>query len=155
MYADDILLVAPTVSGLQNLLTVCENELKDIDMYINVKKSMCLRFGARYNVECANLTSVGGGELQWVESCRYLGVYFVSGRSFRCSYHMAKVKFFRAFNAVYGKVASFASNEVILSLMRSKCLPCLLYATEACPLLSSDKHSFEFKIGRASCRERV
>jgi len=148
LFADDILLVSPTVSGLQTLLTVCERELTDIDMYINVKKSMCMRFGPRFNAQCTNLISVNGATLQWVESCRYLGVYFVSGRTFKFSFHIAKVKFFRAFNAVYSKIAKSASNDVILSLLRAKCLPCLLYALEACSLLASDKHSFEFAITR-------
>lgn len=42
--------------------------------------------------------------------------------------------------------------------LRSKCLPCLLYASEARPLLSRDEHSFDLtlkrtimKIFRARC----
>ena len=41
-----------------------------------------------------------------------------------------------------------ASEETILTLLRAKCLPILLYATEACPLLSREKHSMEFAITR-------
>jgi hypothetical protein len=40
------------------------------------------------------------------------------------------------------------SEEVILSLLRSKCLTCLLYAVDTCILLSPDKHSFEFTLIR-------
>ena len=47
MYADDILLMAPTITGLQYLLTVCERELVALVMQINVDKSMCIRFGQR------------------------------------------------------------------------------------------------------------
>ena len=39
-YADDILLIAPSVSALQILLGVCEDELKMLDMQVNTKKSM-------------------------------------------------------------------------------------------------------------------
>ena len=49
-----------------------------------------------------------------------------------------------AFNAVYARVGRLASEEVVLGLLRSKCLPILLYATEACPLLSRNKQSLEF-----------
>jgi len=35
LYADDILLIAPSVSGLQILLNACEEELSGLDMYIN------------------------------------------------------------------------------------------------------------------------
>ena len=34
----------------------------------------------------------------------------------------------------------------MLSLFRAKCLPILLYGTEACPLLSRQKHSLEFTV---------
>ena len=50
---------------------------------------------------------------------------------------------------MYGKIGRSASEETILELLRSKCLPSLLlYATEACPLLSRDKHSLEFTLTR-------
>ena len=39
LYADDILLLAPSVALLQSLLQQCENELNLIDMAINTKKS--------------------------------------------------------------------------------------------------------------------
>ena len=40
------------------------------------------------------------------------------------------------------------SEEVILQLLNSKCLLCLLYATEACPVNKSDEKSLEFTINR-------
>jgi len=49
MYADDILLLAPTVSALQRLLNVCQCELQYLDMAINAKKSVCTRFGRVIN----------------------------------------------------------------------------------------------------------
>ena len=51
---DDIILIAPSVEGFQKLLTVCEEALDENDMQINVKKSKCLRFGARYNCNCTD-----------------------------------------------------------------------------------------------------
>ena len=148
LYADDILLIAPTVSGLQALLTACEKELIDIDMCINVNKSKCIRFGPRFAAPCTELVSTFGGNIKWVKCCRYLGVFFDSGRTLKCNFDHAKSRFFRAFNAVYGKVGRLASEEVVLDLLRSKCLPILLYATEACPLLARDTQSLEFTITR-------
>jgi len=37
-YADDILLIAPSVSALQKMLIACETKLKLLDMQINSKK---------------------------------------------------------------------------------------------------------------------
>ena len=148
LFADDILLVAPTVTGLQLLFNICERELEDLDMRVNNNKSMCISFGPRFDVPCSELLSIHGDSLKWVDSCRYLGVYFISGRTFRCNYDNAKSSFFRAFNAIFSKVGRTASEETVLTLLRSKCIPILLYATEVCPLLARDRSSLEFTITR-------
>jgi len=94
LYADDILLLAPTVAGLQYILNVCEEELQQLDMCINVKKSVSIRFGARFNADFVGLSSKFGRTLKWVNSCRYLGIYFVSGRTLKCAFCNAKSQFF-------------------------------------------------------------
>jgi len=142
------ILIAPSVEGLQKLLTVCEEVLDEIDMQINVKKSKCLRFGARHNCNCADLTLQNGERVDWVDSCRYLGVYLVSAPSFRCSFHEARASLNKAFNGIFGKVGRYASEDAVLSLVASKCLPVLLYATEVCPLLSRDLSSISFALTR-------
>ena len=48
---------------LQTMLHLCESELLDLDMSLNVKKSVCMRFGPRFNATCANLTTLGGDML--------------------------------------------------------------------------------------------
>ena len=148
LYADDIILLSPTVHGLQVLLNVCEKYLIEVGMSINVKKSVCIRFGQRFNIQCTEMVSSFGGNIKWTSSCRYLGVFFISGRTFRCSFDNAKCRFFRAFNAIYSKVGRLASEEVIINLLHTKCLPILLYAIEVCPLLMRTKHSFEFSVTR-------
>ena len=58
-------------------------------------------------------------------------MFLVSCRNFKCDFHHAKSRFLSgAFNSLYSKVGRLASEEVILSLLQSKCLPILLYATE-------------------------
>ena len=148
LYADDIMLIAPSITGLQRLLTICEEQLILLDMRINVNKSVCIRFGHRYNESCVELNSMQGGSMKWVKSCRYLGVYLESARTFKCSFDLCKSKFFRAFNALFSKIGRAASEDVVLALLRTKCLPILLYSTEACPVLSRDKHSIDFAITR-------
>jgi len=63
-----------------------------------------------------------------------LEVYFVKARQFKCRYDRATASFYRAFNAVFGKIGRSSSEEVVLQLINSKCMPCLLYALEACPI---------------------
>ena len=131
LYADDILLLAPSVTALENLLNDCERELRDVDMLINIKKSFCLRIGPRHDVSCASVVSLSGQMIPWVNEVRYLGIHIVSSRTFRCSLRMAA-------NAVFGKIGGRASEEVIIQIIRTKCMPVLLYGLEACPLRKSD-----------------
>ena len=124
IYADDILLLSPSVVVLQELLHVCENALHDLDLVINYKKSVCLRIGPRCNNVCSDIVSLNGNIVQLVESIRYLGVYPLRVRQFKCNYDNAKSSFYRAFNAVFGRIGRSGSEEVILQLINSKCLPC-------------------------------
>jgi len=78
LYEDDILLLAPTVSSLQQLLHICETELIWFDMSINVNKSSCLRVSPRYNSLCSNLTTLDGREITRMNKVRYLGVHLTS-----------------------------------------------------------------------------
>ncbi len=71
--------------------------------------------------------------------CRYLGIQIVSDRAFRCKFDDAKARFFRAFNSLYSKVGGCASEDVVLNLVRSKCLPILLHMVHKCV------HSFHVK----------
>ena len=61
---------------------------------------------------------------------------------------MPKSVFYRAFGSIMGKVGRFASEEVLISLLVTKCFPCLLYGVEACPLLARNKSSFDFLLTR-------
>jgi len=90
-----------------------------------------MRIGPRCNNTCCDIVSSYGYVLQWVDSIRYLRVHFVRARYFKCNLDNAKTLFYRAFNAVYGRIDRSGSQEVILQLIRFKCMPCLLYAVEA------------------------
>ena len=148
LYADDILLLAPSVTSLQKLVNVCEDELRLLDLAINSKKSVCIRIGPRCGAECGVILTLDGSQILWVEKLRYLGIFIVSSKSFRCCFENAKKSFYRAFNAIFGKIGRAASEEVILSLIKSKCLPCLLFCVEACPLNKSDIRSLNFTVTR-------
>ena len=111
--------------------------------------SECIRFGARFSIPCKSLASSFGGVVDWNNSCRYSGVFFVSGRIFTCGFDHGKSQFFRSFNAVFSRIWRFASEEVVISLIYAKCLPVLLYATEACHIRAQDKRALEFTVTRS------
>ena len=83
-----------------------------------------------------------------MESARYLGVYLVSSTKFKCSFSNNKAAFFKAFNSIYGKIGRSASEEVIFELIKSKCLPVLLYGIDVCPTNSADRQSLQFTVNK-------
>ena len=148
MYADDLLILSPSVTYLQKLIRLVEVELTHLDMPINTGKSMCIRIGHRYNSKCADITDYNGVIIPWVISCRYLGIYILSGHVFKCDFSYSKQRLFKCFNAIFGKIGRCASSDVIVQLLKTKCFPIFLYALEACPVNTTDNKSFEFALFR-------
>ena len=145
LYADDILLLAPSVTILD---TSCELELTYLDMAVNSKKSCCLRVEPRCDKHCKNICTSGGRLIPWVDEMRYLGLFIVQSRTFKCSLDHAKRSVYRVVNGIFGRIGRMASEEVILELIKTKCLPILLYGLEVCPLSKTNLRSPDFPINR-------
>ena len=140
LYADDIILISPSIQALQSLLIVCESELCYLDMLINAKKSCCMRIGPRFNVPCVSITTLNGDILPWVDEIRYLGVYIVNYRHFKCSLDHAKRSFYRSANAIFCKIGRIASDEVVLELIAKKMFTYLIvWIGSLCPKYHTEK----------------
>jgi len=100
------------------------------------------------DVPCASLSSFAGIVIPWVKEIRYLGVYISQSRTFKCSLSNNRKAFYRSANAIFGKIGGIASEEVILQLVRSKCISSLLYGLEACALTKSELSSLDFTVNR-------
>jgi len=145
--ANDILLLAPRVTLLDRLFTVCEVGLTFHDVAVNSKKSCWLRVGARCDRPCNNLCTPAGHLIPWVDEMRYLGLFIIRSHTFKCSLDHAKRSFYRAVNRIFGRIGRTASEEVILELIKSKCLPIPLYGLEACPLNKTNL-TLDFSVNR-------
>jgi len=53
-------------------------------------------------------------------------------------------RYYQYISAIFGKVGRISSEEVVLQLVKSKCLPVLLYCLEVCPLTKNDVKSSDF-----------
>jgi len=148
MYANDLLLVSITLQDLHKMLDIVCAELSWLDMVLNVKKSGLMRIGQRFNVDFSPVL-VCGVMLPVVEKISYLGVDVSSGRSLGLCMHSRRMKFFRAFNALYAKLGGVASDIVILHLTHTFCLPILLYGLESFTVLRSCLNAIEFCWNRA------
>ena len=58
MYADDLVLLSPSIYELQSMLNVCCNELNSLDLLINLDKSASLRIGKGCNKICRNIQAM-------------------------------------------------------------------------------------------------
>jgi hypothetical protein len=117
-------------------------------MTINAKKSYCIRIGKRYDIKCASIVTNNGACLPWATSIRYLGITIVQSRPFKCCLRSNKTGFYKSVNAVLGKIYGIASEETILQLIFSKCIPVLLYGLESYHLNKSDNNSLDFTFNR-------
>jgi len=95
---------------------------------------VCMHVGPRYLARCVNIKTINGNVLDWVKKLRYFGVYLVSSSKFKCNYAYAKKAFYHLFNAIFGRVGRQANEEVVLNLIKVKCLPVLLYGVDVCPV---------------------
>jgi len=49
---------------------------------------------------------------------------------------------------IFGKIGRPASEDVVIELFKCKCLPIVLYFTEACKLTKANIHSFDFAVNK-------
>ena len=55
IYADDLILISPSVTELQAMLDLCGSELASIDIKLNSKNSNAVRIGNRFKIDCVKL----------------------------------------------------------------------------------------------------
>jgi len=130
LYADAILLIAPSVSGLQTLLNVCETELINIDMSINQNQSVCIRFGPRFNAHCEQIISVSGVKFEWVDNFRYLSIFLSVIDSSDAPLKPRRVYFLLRLTLFSARLEDLHQRRSLLI-----CIPVLLYGVEVCPFL--------------------
>lgn len=151
VYADDVLLLSHSVEAMRHMLTICENFAVDFDVKFNSNKSVFMRVGERYNSLCEPLR-LFGTVLQQVQQIKYLGVCLVSDKKLKCDVNHLKVKFYRAFNCIYARSKAANSELVAVQLLKSYCLPFILYASEAAPLSATNIRVLDNCINRAVYR---
>jgi len=117
---------------------------------LNVAKSCCLKIGSTYDKPSLGLVTSAGHLIKWVNQVRYLGVILLSSRSFTCSLDASKKSFNRAANCVIGRLGgpTARNNAVLVELIKTKCIPILMYGTEASSLRKAQISSLDFSVVR-------
>ena len=135
LYADDMALLAPSLKGLQTLLSVTENYCREWDIMLNAKKSKNMLFGRKHRLPELFLDGKG---IEWVESWPYLGVTIRSHKEFNCSIDDKVKSFYRCANAIL-RIDGRSDEIVMLQLLESQCVSILSYAVEVIHVADRDE----------------
>lgn len=132
-YADDLKLLAPSLTGLQRLVVICENYANDYDITFNGSKTLFLIFKGREcpNVETCHIT-VNHVNITNVNAAPHLG-HQLDANNKESIVQAAKAHFWSSFNllrADFGHVKSF----VQCKLFKQYC--CSFYGAAIWPLSS-------------------
>ena len=129
-------LLAPSLKGLQKLLSACGDYCRDWDICLNAKKSRNLYFGKRRRT--LSKLKLNGKDIDWADKWAYLGVDLVSHHKFNCCIQQKIRKFYGSMNSVL-RVEGRSNDTTMLQLLESHCLPILTYAVEAIVVCDRDK----------------
>ena len=138
LYADDIVLLSGSCYGLQKLLDICGKYGIEWDIKFNPGKSVACTFGGK-SPSTGNV-QLFSQQLQWSTQVKYLGCQFkcytceIDTQPFIC-------KFYGAFNNILRVIGSKRNEMVAVHLIKSYCLPSLLYSCETWHARSDDIRS--------------
>ena len=118
LYADDMALLAPSLKGLQTLLSATEKYCCEWDILLNTKKSKNMFFGKQHHLPDLTLD---GKNIEWVQSWTYLGVALLSHKEFNCSIDQKIKSFYRSANAIL-RIDSRSDEIVMIQLLETQCL---------------------------------
>ena len=126
-YADDMVILAPSLKGLEKLLVICNDYCAAWDIRLNSKKTKNMYFGK--GSAPSYLLKLDNDEIPWVNRWKYLGVMLKSGPSFACCVKDTLCKFYRALNAIL-RIEGRSDNKVMLRLLEAHCIPILSFGIE-------------------------
>jgi len=92
-----------------------------------------LRIGYRYNTSCEPL-QLAGEKLKFVVSLKHLCICIKAITHFKCLIEHLKLKFYGVFNCIFSRSKGANSELTTVELLKSYCLPFLLYGFDAVTL---------------------
>ena len=128
MYADDLALLAPTRSALQQLLDICHTYGAEWCITYNPEKTAVMLFGQE--TECQPLI-LNGTPIRFTSKCKYLGITVVKDNrgKFSSSVDTCLSGFYRNSNTILN-VLNRPSEQISMHLLYSICVPKLTYACD-------------------------
>ena len=126
MYADDLALLAPTRSSLQKLLNICQEYGIEWCITYNTTKTTVMIFGR--STECQSLF-LNDSPIRFVTEYKYLGIWVIAGTKFLTSARKPLTTFYCIANTILN-ILHKPSEQIMMHLLYSNCVPGLTYACE-------------------------
>ena len=133
-YADDIVLLAPTRTGLERLVRKCELFALSRDIKFNVKKSVCMLFSPQKPYGAKHLGNgkplcipLNGQSMSWVNEFKYLGHMLSCNLSDNADMRRVKRSLYYGVNTLCAKVG-YADKKILVQLFKTYC--CNMYGCE-------------------------
>lgn len=121
-YADDVVLLAPSIKGLQMLINEFHSEISNLKLTINIDKSTCIVFTPkRYDTPCMPSLYLGNDKLNVNETINYLGTIINSTLNAKQDIIRCRNSFFNSFNSILRKFNSLTP-DVLLFLFKTYCV---------------------------------
>ena len=81
-YADDLCIISPSITGLQNMLNVCTEYGHEYDVLFNPQKTKCVKFSKQRNGNPVDIdVKLCNQKLSWTSEIKYLGNWLKSDLS--------------------------------------------------------------------------
>ena len=135
-YADDMAILAPSIKGLDYLLSICGEYCDEWDICLNAKKSRNLYFGKRTVI--SHIVTLNGKKIKWANEWVYLGITLRSSKIFDCSVTDRIKKFYRRTNSIF-RIDGMSNDMVMLRLIETHCIPLLTHAIEIVHVLDRNE----------------
>ena len=133
-YADDLVLLSETESGLQSSLNKLENYCNQWGLKVNIKKTKILVFNKPFNSKIKKLNfSIDQSKIVVTNSYCYLGVDITNTGSFLNATNSLYKKALRALYSIYSSLdvrSNVANSRLFLKLFDSLVQPILLYGCD-------------------------
>ena len=131
-YADDLVLLAPSISALRGMISICEQYASEFKIKFNGAKSQLLMFDNSRVKADVNIF-VCGEKVEQVKSLKYLGHYLLENRQDPHVQHI-KQDFVVKANSVLGDFHN-VSSHIKFDLFNTYCMS--LYGSHICDLNDS------------------
>ena len=145
-FADDLCLISPTRSAMQELLNLCQEYCSEFNLTFNAKKSKTLIFGNPGST--IKPLILNGNQIDIVNEWRYLGTTIVSGKSLSFSAKSELRAFYCSANSLLSAKLK-PDDTVLMHLLFSICVPTITYASEIKQFSNAEMHSCHVAMNNA------